>query len=772
MSLATSRNTQPNMTSIREWLVKKRESFGAHDFPPSSPSLMQNAIEPNITRSLSSRARLLGRRVSSITRPSRLLCSLCRDLSFCHISEELRNSPFSPNGIFLGWLPDNPNGCSLCLVLSQIRAEPQAAAESKQSAEARLQLRAFHLLPHMAELLTQDFSSKLVPPSFDVFVAVVPDHLSLLPGGPDEAMIRAVASKNGFLVYTDQETSIGRILSPRLVPPDFDPDIVKHWLRACQSHHGRCIFERRREPSLHLIDCQSQTILNVSDIESGSCPDYVALSYVWGASANQRRVISDGCVLPHTLPQVVHDSIQVTLMLGYRYLWVDKYCVESQDKAKKHEQLMHMDSVYQNAALTIVAAAGQDESYGLPGISKRRTPQQIVFKGKDFTLMSTLPLPHKSITDSRWASRGWTYQEAILSRRCLVFTDDQLYFECNSMSCCESFNIERDGGLHKMSPDLLFFTQPSLFSLKQLPFASVSNQEARLSNFFTYVNCTKEYSRRALSYDHDSLSAFSGIIRMLESVTVFPVRHIWGSPFFHPDDDNLPTDILESTYQNFQLAPFWKSPVIDYGSLLGEPRPSGQGVDYLAFLLLGLSWQHDSTLGPPRRRTDLPSWSWTGWQGAVTWPQFGQTSTVRTLPWMNTTVSLGDSSTESVPTMYHKTTDAHILTQSNKSLYIRTLEISRTAFVLVNSSNTLSLSTGYNVRLYPSKRDLDAPKVLRRIHSDRYKVIVLGSVDQDTYMMLTKKYRHSYYRIGTMVVNTAYLIAPLFTSQMKTYKLR
>ncbi|KAJ8131368.1 hypothetical protein O1611_g2258 [Lasiodiplodia mahajangana] len=727
------------MASIRQWFAKKRAIDDADGLSSASPSLEQNVVE----RSLSTRARHLVRRVSSITGSNHLLCRPCRELlSFRYISLNWDKSPIGPNGVFLGWLPDDlsTNKCSLCLTLSQTCAESyRAAAASTQAPGTRLQLRAFHLLPHIAELLNQDSGSQPAPLGSDVFVAAVPNHFSLIPGGPYEAMIRAMACRSGFLVYTDQETSTSRILTPRLVPPDFNPLVVKDWLRTCQNHHVRCRFDRRREPSLRLIDCRNHMILNISDIKSGSCLEYVALSYVWGDSASQRRVISDGRALPHILPQVVHDSIQVTLKLGYHYLWVDKYCVDNQDKAKKHEQLMHMDSVYQNATLTIVAAAGLDESHGLPGISKRRPPRQILFKAPDFTLMSILPLPHDSITDSRWASRGWTYQEAILSRRCLVFTDDQLYFECNSMSCCESFEIGRDDGIHKLSLDPLFFTQPSLFSLKQLPSVGAGSQEARLSNFFTYINCAKEYSRRALSYDHDSLSAFSGIIRMLESFTAFPVRHIWGSPFFHPDDDSLPTHTLQSTYQSFQLAPFWKSPAIDYGSPPRETCPSDQGVDYLAFLLLGLSWRHDTTSEPPRRRTDLPSWSWTGWQGAVTWPQFGNNSTVRTLSWMNTTISLEDSTTESVPTMYHKATDAHLLTQSNKSLYIRTLEISRTAFVLAQSSNTLCLSTGYSVRLYLSKHGLDAPKVLRRIHSNRYQVIVLATVDQDTYMMLAKK---------------------------------
>src|ERR1700677_1024332 len=34
--------------------------------------------------------------------------------------------------------------------------------------------------------------------------------------------------------------------------------------------------------------------------------------------------------------------------------------------------------------------------------------------------------------------RGWTYQEAILSRRCLIFTDQQVYFVCRLTTSCEA----------------------------------------------------------------------------------------------------------------------------------------------------------------------------------------------------------------------------------------------------------------------------------------------------------------------------------------------
>ncbi|KAI1263771.1 heterokaryon incompatibility protein-domain-containing protein [Xylariaceae sp. FL1019] len=503
-----------------------------------SLDLASTNSEQNISRSLSQRAKNLGRRVSFITKSNPSRCIDCHDVDFAQLSQKPINFQHNPDGIFLGWLPDGPPAgkCGLCQTLSQVRIQQSDAnASSEQLTGARLQVRAFPLLPHVSELFEQGSGSQLIPSNgsnADIFIAVVPNHFTLLPGSRNEVLLKTLVARLGFLVYTDRSTSPSRLLSPHLVPPNFSPHTVKNWVSTCQGSHPACRSERRREPSLNLLDCKTKTIITASDRDERSCPEYVALSYVWGNAADQRKVVLDKHKLPASLPQVIQDSIEATLKLGYHYLWVDKYCVDANDKLRKHEQLMHMDSVYQNATLTLVAAAGFDESYGLPGLSRTREAQQTLFDCEDFSLTSILPLPHDSITQSRWASRGWTYQEAILSRRRLVFTDTQLYFQCNSLSCCESFDVSQGDKVRMSGSNSLSFAQPSLFALKQLPSASTSIKAARLSNFFTYVNCTEEYSRRALSYDHNSLTAFSGIIRMLESFTAYPVRHIWGIPFF------------------------------------------------------------------------------------------------------------------------------------------------------------------------------------------------------------------------------------------------
>lgn len=40
----------------------------------------------------------------------------------------------------------------------------------------------------------------------------------------------------------------------------------------------------------------------------------------------------------------------------YRYLWVDRYCIDQDDVAEKKEQIAQMDRIYRGAELTIIAA--------------------------------------------------------------------------------------------------------------------------------------------------------------------------------------------------------------------------------------------------------------------------------------------------------------------------------------------------------------------------------------------------------------------------------
>jgi hypothetical protein len=168
-----------------------------------------------------------------------------------------------------------------------------------------------------------------------------------------------------------------------------------------------------------------------------------------------------------------------------------------------------MDRIYAKAQLTIIAAAGSDPNYGLPGVGSRpRCSERHVRIGK--TKLVQLMRPGVDFPTSPWWKRAWTYQEGILSRRKLVFTDHQVYYLCKQVHTAESLKIHADGGLRRKSAS---FLNRILFN--EIMFTRHST---------SYEGHISDISRRALSHPSDSLNVCLGILRATQTY------HIWGVP--------------------------------------------------------------------------------------------------------------------------------------------------------------------------------------------------------------------------------------------------
>ena len=106
-----------------------------------------------------------------------------------------------------------------------------------------------------------------------------------------------------------------RQLSPKRV--DFEQ--IKTWIDACKESHPDCTARFTKGlKNLRVIDCITRSVISAPE----DCV-FVALSYVWGTPKNSHSPSSS--TLLDQLPLTVDNSIDATLMLGYQYLWVDKY---------------------------------------------------------------------------------------------------------------------------------------------------------------------------------------------------------------------------------------------------------------------------------------------------------------------------------------------------------------------------------------------------------------------------------------------------------------
>jgi hypothetical protein len=228
---------------------------------------------------------------------------------------------------------------------------------------------------------------------------------------PPTVVLKSESYESGeFIASQNTHSSPVRLLNPNLI----NFELVGNWLSVCREKHseGCTVHSSTPVSYMKVIDCNSHRLVPAIGKQ------YVTLSYVWGTEQSAVPFSDD---LPAALPPTIADAITVTLNLGYQFLWVDRYCINQADKTEAHAQIQRMGSIYQDSDLTIIAAAGQGPSYGLPGVGKRHRKPQPVARISGHLLVGALRNAKLSVEDSHWAKRGWTYQEALLSKRRLFF---------------------------------------------------------------------------------------------------------------------------------------------------------------------------------------------------------------------------------------------------------------------------------------------------------------------------------------------------------------
>ncbi|PWY67221.1 HET-domain-containing protein [Aspergillus sclerotioniger CBS 115572] len=171
--------------------------------------------------------------------------------------------------------------------------------------------------------------------------------------------------------------------------------------------------------------------------------EYMCLSYVWGrttsfhaTSRNISRLERPNSLANPHLPRTIRDAIKACALLGGKYLWVDRLCIlQDDDSPSKKVQIDAMGDIYKGTLLTLVALEGTDSDYGLHGVSpdlERTINYRLQIGGKEFFKYPTSL--YQSCDNSTWDTRGWTFQERILSPRLLFFTANSIYYESDTQN--------------------------------------------------------------------------------------------------------------------------------------------------------------------------------------------------------------------------------------------------------------------------------------------------------------------------------------------------
>ncbi|OTB14852.1 hypothetical protein K445DRAFT_318761 [Daldinia sp. EC12] len=387
--------------------------------------------------------------------------------------------------------------------------------------------------------------------------------------------------------YITGEEPSAMFPSGRIVGDEVNVGLLRKWYEACEeTHRTKCSQPPWFAPdtswpaNLRLIDVRRHCLVEMSN----PCP-YFALSYVWGDEASPfqatlsiiQEMKTPGFFKRQQLPKTIVDAMELTKQMGVEFLWVDRLCIIQDSDADKVVQIPQMDLLYSRAALTVVATCGTAVD-GLSGINgtSRTTNKHTARVAKDLSLIDVFRLD-EAYQESRWKTRGWTFQEGLCSRRTLVIAPDQVFWSCETSKCCETIAFEA-------FPTTV---APNDITASVLSGHPIFGEFGGGNNFaYSELNSMiKGYCNRKLTVQADVLDAFSGVLRRVGVNTGHEFH--WGHSVSTRFDESL-------AWSNNVWYPDreWQS------HELPERRRESHRVI-----------SSDGTVD----RVQFPSWSWLGW---------------------------------------------------------------------------------------------------------------------------------------------------------------
>jgi len=413
-----------------------------------------------------------------------------------------------------------------------------------------------------------------------------------------------ILQSNGFSnkqsTYCLEQSGYGR----RIDGTKSNLSIIKEWYSSCLENHGTCCEGSRIQEGLNsaefdhseatgedilLVDVRKMCV-----VRAETDTRYLAASYVWGTSpflrltlASMEPMMKPGALgsAKFPLPQTLSDAIRVTHELGEAFIWIDALCIIQDDQNSILREIGRMDMIYASAALTIIYACGNDVHARLTGIEPGlRKQRQVIerIENMDFVLLA--PRLTHQLESSIWHGRGWTYQEFMLSKRMLIFTDSQAYLYC-ALRCTseDEYLSEIPEASRPSAEDSARLMQKNgviQHPLNQIPERLNITRERTLwtiSSKITFKLLIQQFSKRKLTCDGDVLRACSSLLKF--SSKGDKETYISG----------IPASILE-----------W--------ALCWQPNPASAEA--------ALPRRGPTSLG----RGLFPTWSWAGWVGPAVFP--------------------------------------------------------------------------------------------------------------------------------------------------------
>jgi hypothetical protein len=226
--------------------------------------------------------------------------------------------------------------------------------------------------------------------------------------------------------------------------------LARAWMENCYRDHAECRSTSGKEPHPPRLICLNDTNFRLVEIREPVA--YATLSYCWGNNPTHltlttsnmnsfRSGIQDEC-----LPQTFRDAFSFTKALGLPYIWIDALCILQDGPGSLEHWQMHvslMASIYSQGIVNLCAASSGTAHGGLaapsgyvalpPVLRLRLDLEDFQTEGRlktEHCIIKELDHDERGILRSGIDSRGWVYQERVLSPRGIDFEHGNMTWRC------------------------------------------------------------------------------------------------------------------------------------------------------------------------------------------------------------------------------------------------------------------------------------------------------------------------------------------------------
>jgi hypothetical protein len=331
--------------------------------------------------------------------------------------------------------------------------------------------------------------------------------------------------------------------------------LVRHWLNACESTHAKCSSLINATPPklpTRVLDIGSDPTSKIVLLEPHDlCARYICLSYCWGGATfltttrGNFEAHKNGIEFHH-LPKTFQDLIVVARALHIQYIWIDALCIIQKDRSDWELESNKMAEIYHNSYLTVAVDNAKTPNDGCFSPPK----QDLVVGPVMLRTTSHSPFLKEKLSYFPLLTRGWCYQERMLSTRVLHFNPQEISWECVEEHTCECGNA---------GEKMLEEVRKSHFH----DYISLLKSDKNLNPHKLWRQMVFQYSALQLTNASDKLPALSGLAQYMQQQSKEEyLAGLWKS--------TLLFDMCWQRTSSSALPVSWRAPTWSWASVDGQ----------------------------------------------------------------------------------------------------------------------------------------------------------------------------------------------------------